>query len=151
MPKDSSSPNKSILPFGGAAGGGNASACGSGDGGAGHWPCLAAARSTRVKVLRCSAALTFFSTGRAILRDSRAWLGDFEGTRGGDGVRRAVGDGPPSSNPVWPDFCGVNANLAELRPWPNKEARLPVVFKAEVDVEEKKESNSSLKGSEDFG
>lgn len=68
-PNDSSSPIKSTLPFGAAPGTGKERACGNGEGGAGHRPGAAAARSMRLNVWRCCAALTFFSPGRATLID----------------------------------------------------------------------------------
>lgn len=72
------------------------------------------------------------------------------GGRGGDGVRR-VGEGPPSSNPVSPFFRGVNSALSESRLMPKPELRLPGALKPVEDGDDKNESKSPLKESEDSG
>ena len=63
VPNESSSliDSKSAPDFGRPATTGNSSACGSGEGGAGHRPGLAAARSMRLRVCRCCDAFTLFS------------------------------------------------------------------------------------------
>lgn len=69
---DSNAPNESSAmksSLGGGPRDGNARACGRGDGGAGHRPGRAAARSIRLRVCRCCDALTFFSPCRATLID----------------------------------------------------------------------------------
>lgn len=101
VPNESSSLNdsRSVAFCGGTPGTGNSSACGSGDGGAGHCPGRAAARSMRLSVCRCCDALTLFSPDARLIDwwDCRDCL---DGTRGGEGVRNTVGDDSVSSKPV---------------------------------------------------
>lgn len=93
----------------------NDSACGSGDGGAGHCPGRAAARSMRLNVRMCWFTRACFSWGErvdggtGIGGGSRVMdcLGDFDIGWGGEGVRRAVDTGLTSSKSRAFFFCGV--------------------------------------------
>lgn len=100
-------------------------ACGSGDAGAGHCPLRAAAASTKLRVWRCCAAFGFLRESRDELDDADGiedtddaegksgaiWglaAGDFDGTRGGEGVRRVDAKKSPMSSK--PELCfGVSS------------------------------------------
>jgi len=108
-----SSPIKSILAAlpDPVAEEGPGSACGSGDGGAGHRPGRAAARSIRLSVCKCDAALLRRELGFVPCCVWYSWNimgcnegGDLDIGRGGDGVRR-IGESELMSKPE--GFPGV--------------------------------------------
>ena len=112
-PNASSSPSKSTVCFGaGPPKIGNDIACGRGDGGAGHCPGRAAARSMRLSVRWCDDALASFSSdertvaGWAIFGSSSDMSGreGFEIGRGGEGVRRTDDVLPAKSSKPNPFF-----------------------------------------------
>lgn len=116
-PNDSSSPMRSTAFLGGAPRTPNDIACGSGDGGAGHCPGRAAARSMRLSVRMCWLARACFSSGDKTDRGAGidgglgvSGFADFEIGRGGEGVRRADETGLTLSKSKGLFFWGVASN-----------------------------------------